>query len=370
MRRISAAVFMIALMVGALVLGGCPPAEREPIRIESEFVYALTGSYGNNSSRLLKIDSASREFLEAVDIVGFATKVRVGDHVYVSNGERITVYDKDLNKLAAYEAAITDFDTYGSYLYALGDNALDVIDFADPTDPVMVSSLSFNKTGHDIVFEDNKLYVLDNIMWPIYLYLVDVSDPQTPELSELEMWGVNVHLRAQEVTDRWFVIEVATRMFDRSVILRVFGATPPIEEISSITLSVYCPLIPWLVEGVDTGVTADIVNVGNYVYISMLRIPVPGFWGDVAITECDLDLVAVELKDLETIGQRSRLRLERRKAFDPTFRPPLVRDGDLLYYGGTEGIWLVDIRNPAKPSTEGIITTDFPVVSLELGVAG
>jgi len=101
MRRISAAVFIIALIAGALVLGNCAPTETEPIRIESEFIYALTGSYENDSSRLLKIDSASREFLEAVDIVGFATMLRVGDRVYISNGERVAVYDKDLIMLAA-----------------------------------------------------------------------------------------------------------------------------------------------------------------------------------------------------------------------------------------------------------------------------
>jgi hypothetical protein len=123
-----------------------------------------------------------------------------------------------------------------------------------------------------------------------------------------------------------------------------------------------------LTQGVDTGLIGDVVSVGNYVYISKLHIAVAGFWGDKSITECDLEVVAVELEDLERLGQHSRLRLERRKDFDSRFRPPLVRDGDLLCYGGTEGIWLVDIRNPARPSKAGIIVTDYPVVSLELSI--
>jgi hypothetical protein len=213
MKYISSAVFIMALITGTLVFGNCAPTGNEgPISIESEFIYALTGSYADSSSQLLKIHSASREILEAVELSGFATKVRAGDHIYVSNGEYITVYDRDLNELAVHERAIVDFAANGSYLYALGENALDVIDFADPNDPRIVSSLSFRKTGHDIVFRDNKLYILDNIVYPIYLYMVDVTDPQKPELFEHEIMGVNVHLSAQEVTDKWFVIEGYTVM--------------------------------------------------------------------------------------------------------------------------------------------------------------
>jgi len=370
MKRISIVVLVIALVASAITLVNCLARQREPISVESEFIYALTGSYENDSSQLLKIDSASREILKTVGIAGFATRVRVGDHIYVSNGEYITVYDEDLNKLAIHERATVDFATDGSYLYVLGDKALHVIEFADPSDPALVSSLSFNKTGHDVIFQDNKLYILDNIMYPIYLYMVDVTDPQRPELFEHEMWGINVHLSAQEVTDKWFVVEGYTRMSDRGAILRVFETTPPVKEMSAIQLSEYCRIRRRLTQGVDTGLIGDLVSAGNYVYISKLHVPVAGLWGDRTVTKCDLEVLAVELKHCESLGKHYRLRLERGKDFDRSLRPPLVKDGDLLYYGGTEGIWLVDIRNPVRPSRAGIIRTDYPVVSLELSTGG
>ena len=369
MKYVLIAVVIIALVAGAaLLVRSAVLDSRREIQVESDFIYALTQSREENASQLLKIDSRSRDILAKVDLAGLAAKVRRGNHVYVSSGESIAVYDRDLEELAVHEWAIIDFDVSGSYLYALADNALDIVDFEDPVNPRVVASLTFDKTGHDIVFQDNKLYILDNILWPIYLYLVDVKDPERPELFELEMEGINPYLSAQEVTDRWFVIEGYTVMDARGAILNVYHVTPPIWRISSIALSEYCRLRKRLVSGIDIGLVGDMVSVGNYLYLSKLDIAVPGFWGDDRITRCNLELIVVELRDLDSIRQRSRLRLERRKDFDRGLWPPLVRDGDLLYYGGREGIWLVDIRNPARPSRAGIIETDYPVVSLELSM--
>lgn len=369
MKYVLIAVVIIALVAGAaLLVRSAVLHSRLEIQVESDFIYALTLSQEESVSQLLKIDSRSRDILAKVELAGPATKVREGNHIYVSSSESIAVYDKNLNELAVHERAIIDFDVNDSYLYALGDNALDIISFADPNDPSIVSSLSFDKTGHDIVFQDNKLYILDNILWPIYLYLVDVRDSERPELFELEIMGVNVHLTAQEVTDKWFVIEGYTVLSARGAILHVYHLTPPVERISTIALSEYCRLRKRLVSGIDIGLVGDMVSVGNYLYLSKLDIAVPGFWGDARITRCNLELIVLELRDLESVRQCSRLRLERRKDFDWGLRPPLVKDGDLLYYGGREGIWLVDIRNPARPSRAGVIETDYPVVSLELSI--
>jgi hypothetical protein len=46
--------------------------------------------------------------------------------------------------------------------------------------------------------------------------------------------------------------------------------------------------------------------------------------------------------------------------------PPLVRDEDLLYYGGHDGVFILEISNPAKPSLEKLIQTDQQVVSLTI----
>ncbi len=369
MKRVLVTAGIIALIAGAVLLTNWLLREGGgEVTTESEFIYALTVSPEDNSSQLLKIDSTSRETLEKVELAGLAKRVRQGNYIYVSDGESVVVYDENLTELARDERTIVDFDVFRNYMYVLAENALDIVDFDDPSSPLLVSSLSFDKTGHDIVFRDNKLYILDNFMVPIYLYLVDVRDPEKPELFEFETGGVNVYLSAQDVTGRWCIVEGYGALSERGASLHVFGLTPPVKRIASFTLFEYCKARERVVEGVNLVVITDIAMVDHYLYIANLDFDVRGWWTPISIRKMNLDLVVVELKDSGTIRQRSRLRLEKGREYDWNVSPMLVRDGDLLYYGGTKGIWLIDVRNPARPSRLGLIATDHQVVSLALGI--
>ncbi len=71
--------------------------------------------------------------------------------------------------------------------------------------------LGMTKNGHDILVHGNQALVLDNIVAPIYLFRVDVSDPDNPQILEriLDQKAPNAHLLHQWVDEReklWAVV--------------------------------------------------------------------------------------------------------------------------------------------------------------------
>lgn len=69
----------------------------------------------------------------------------------------------------------------------------------------------YGKNAHDIVFYEDVAYLLDNIVIPIFVLKVDVSDPQNPEiLKRLTIEGVNQHLSNQwldTVNSHWVITQ-------------------------------------------------------------------------------------------------------------------------------------------------------------------
>lgn len=96
--------------------------------------------------------------------------------------------------------------TDGTYIFAAGrnlsvfDRTLDRVASLD----LVPEDFSTRKHVHDAVVDGDRLYLVDNVIRPYFLYKVDVSDPADPEiLEENELGNAN----SQWVTDddRWVV---------------------------------------------------------------------------------------------------------------------------------------------------------------------
>ena len=369
------------------------PPPIQPPKTEGEFLYVLTQNWGTLATEptdkfewpyfeILKIDPKSSEIVKRTKGDGLGIKIKEGGNIYllayrfpqkirelkkleeivraiqeIKSSEElekfIAVYDKDLNQLASQPSKIFDFEVNENYLYGLREKVLEITDFKNPSSPIRVSSLDFEKTSQDIIFQDDKLYLLDDVMMPLYLHLVDVKNPKEPKLSSYQTQEINAHLDTQDVTDKWFAIESYVHMGGGGKNLLVFNTNPPIEELASVTLNEYSRL--------DT--TGKVVTIrgikiiDNYLYALNLA------------DSNTIELLVYDLKDFKKAEIISTLTLEENKNLSPLenlgITPILIRKGNLLYYSGYEGVYTIDITNPSKPSKKDVIKTDFQVTSLE-----
>lgn len=69
----------------------------------------------------------------------------------------------------------------------------------------------YGKNAHDIIFYEDIAYLLDNILFPIYILKVDISDPKDPKiLTRKTIEGINQHLSNQwldTVNNQWVITQ-------------------------------------------------------------------------------------------------------------------------------------------------------------------
>jgi len=368
-----------------------PPIK--PPKMGGEFLYVLTQNFGTLATEpigefewpffeVLKVDLKTSKIIKKIKSDGLGVKIKKGKNVYILSykfppkireltrtedivraiqslksfedlEKFITVYDENLNQIASYSLDIFDFQVDNNYLYGLGEKKLEIFDFQNPTNPQKISSLSFGKTSHDIIFKDDKLYILDNIMMPLYLHLVDVKNPKEPKLFTYQTWGINAHLDTQDVTDKWFIVESYAHMGGGGRNLLVFTITPPIQPIANIDLQ-----------------SGSWLEIKNWLEIRRIKI-IDSYLYALNLTNYNsVELLIYDLKDLKEAKNVSAFLLEENKNLhlfeEMGIRLPLVSNNNILYYGGDDGVYIIDISDPSKPSKQNIIKTDFQVISLEL----
>jgi hypothetical protein len=80
-----------------------------------------------------------------------------------------------------------------------------------PVGKVKLPTGSFPKDAHDILVEGKRAYLLDNIMLPRFVFIVDLSTVRSPRVvGKLKVEGIYLHLKAQWLApgaDRWVVIQ-------------------------------------------------------------------------------------------------------------------------------------------------------------------
>jgi len=186
---------------------------RTPIKQSKDGVVIDENIYITSNNKVIKLDLNLNELkvkeLEeemkvgddvslsgAFPIVGIATD---GENIFVTRNKEFIAFDKDLN-------------------------ILDKIQLRE-------------KTAHDILVFNDKAYLLDNVVQPIYLFVVDIKDPKKMKvLDEVEIKGLELHLDNQWLNsdlNQWMVLQSSSYMTGRSQDLKVLRMENPTEVISS-----------------------------------------------------------------------------------------------------------------------------------------
>lgn len=142
-----------------------------------------------------------------------------GEYVFVMDGARVVKFDRDCR--ASGEKTFDDLSaigTDGSTLFACADGSLVALD-QDLNERsraylslggAYVGGKARPKNAHDVVVYQGTAHLLDNIMAPLYVVKVDVSDPSKLHVVKTyEFQEVNAHLPTQWVdpaSDKWLVL--------------------------------------------------------------------------------------------------------------------------------------------------------------------
>lgn len=135
-------------------------------------------------------------------------------HVFVRSEKSITRFDEDLkNPVYAEFKSLGSLRAHGKLVYISAEGKFKVLgaDLKEIGSVDLDTGLpNFGKNAHDILIHDNTAFLLDNIMVPIFLFRVDVSDSRKPVvMGRIDCPGVNTHLTGQWLDperDRWFVL--------------------------------------------------------------------------------------------------------------------------------------------------------------------
>ncbi len=114
------------------------------------------------------------------------------------------------NKIGRVEA----LETAGGYVFAAANGKFYTLD-KDLNELGELTLLEQeSKDAHNILIQKNKAYLLDNIVMPIYLFEIDLSNLRQPKiLRKIDASGVNIHLESQwvdEVSGDWFIFKTST----------------------------------------------------------------------------------------------------------------------------------------------------------------
>lgn len=127
-------------------------------------------------------------------LVTEATSHRRADETVLATRDR-DLDPIDSRELAGTHAACSD----GKYIFSAHDAGLQTFD----RDLELLGETTMAE-GHQgkhmeaARYHDGRVYIVDNVVMPLYCFVVDVSEPTAPSYEEvLEVWGVNASLNQQ-----------------------------------------------------------------------------------------------------------------------------------------------------------------------------
>lgn len=119
---------------------------------------------------------------------------------------------------------VLDFTVQDSIAYILIDKKLLILDLVDNNE---LSTIEFEKSGHDIMVTENYAYVIDDIVTPLYVHIIDISNIHKPIKYTKEFNGMNAHLQTQDiVNNNWHILVSSFTMSGHSEWLEVFDVRP------------------------------------------------------------------------------------------------------------------------------------------------
>ena len=146
--------------------------------------------------------------------------VTLGDKEYIwsDKSQKILRYTPEQGVLESREfgSNIAAVASYGGYLYVCAEGAFFVLDKNLEQVRKLDLGIGRTKDAHDIIIHNNIAYLLDNIMYPVYILKVDISQPTRPRiLDKTKIEGVNQHLTNHWLdldNNQWAIVQVQGTM--------------------------------------------------------------------------------------------------------------------------------------------------------------
>lgn len=148
--------------------------------------------YVKDSFFIVKDNTLSRlnedlEMEKTLDLNNVGSFAASDDTIFISYNDSFASFNYNLVMLDSFELNVTD-DTYGSV----------------------------KKNAHDIVIYENQAYLLDNILFPIFILIVDIENPQSMQIKNSAfIWGINQHLNDQCLIPElkhWLILQSTSHM--------------------------------------------------------------------------------------------------------------------------------------------------------------
>ncbi|MCK5774128.1 MAG: hypothetical protein KAH57_10110 [Thermoplasmata archaeon] len=139
----------------------------------------------------------------------------IGDNFIVNHDEGLVLLDQNLSMINEIQMKRPlDIGVSGEFIYACSNNSL----YGISSDLQITDSIHLNtsewaggKDAHDILIHKGSAYLLDNVIEPIYVFKVNISDPYDLSMDlGFEISWVNQHLRYQWIdpdSGQWFILQ-------------------------------------------------------------------------------------------------------------------------------------------------------------------
>lgn len=163
----------------------------------------------NEEKNIYKIRESSNE-----SSLSKIFRVNGKNYLWDSKKKTISKYTEESQSFVSKELTNNTVSVagYKENIYVCTEGSLLVLsDDLEQIGSVDLDIGGYGKDAHDIVFYEDVAYLLDNIVFPIFVLKVDISDPQNPEiLKRLTIEGINQHLSNQwldTVNNHWVITQ-------------------------------------------------------------------------------------------------------------------------------------------------------------------
>jgi len=244
----------------------------------------------------------------------------IDDYMYLAHDYRgVLIYDisdpSNPTLIGMYEEHTLGYAVWvdGAYVYLGDSNGLIIIDVSDKTNPIEKSSVQIQRSTQDIFFNNAVVYLANQVNG---LNIINVANPETPVLlSNYDTEGYS---------------EGVCQNGDNVFVADGYGGLQIIDTANS--------GVPVLAGSFSTaGRLMDIIVKDNFIFAADYH---------------------NGLQILETLGKGEITRIAE---FNPlgqwSYASCLAVDNNHAYLGASDGLYIIDVSDPANPTLTGFYTT-------------
>lgn len=329
----------------------------------------MSGLYILTNSEILNVDRSGDELEVSYRVVhesantGRVIAEAASSIIYANTEYEIKVFDKNLLPVGSYEfdEPVLDFAVREQYVFALSEDALWVIDFRNPLNPQLVKRVQFpaDKPGHHILIRENFAYVLDNVVMPVFVHLINILAPTNPTLETLQWEGINPYLADQVVTeDGWYILERSNTIFGMYQAVSITSPKAPLLDLGVIGLPSWSRDSEIAEPDENFYMLEQILLSGNILVGAGPEISDEGY------AEGHLIVGSFNIDNLDSSTLTDHICLDDEAGGLQARASEMLQHNSIIYLAGSDGVYLINAENPQQLSLLGVIKTESRVLSL------